>query len=218
MPMKIFSHRGLIEKKTDKENKVESFQNAYKKGLRAIECDIWFLKSQLVLKHNRPSNLQNLDSLENLLVSFKNNVEYWLDFKNLNSKNCDKAVKSIKEIIHKNKIKLENLNFAPFITDLKKAKIIYQSINKNFGNKVKIIAVIEKLPEKNYQNFYSDLKSLETDGIKIYGLSIQWKNLNFQFKTIFKDIKIFAWTVNDKKTANFLEKIGIENIASDKLF
>jgi hypothetical protein len=73
--------------------------------------------------------------------------------------------------------------------------------------------VIEKLSPKNYQKFYQDLKELD-----IYGLSIQWKNLNADFKTIFKDIKIFAWTVNEQKTADSLAKIGIENIASDNLF
>ncbi len=210
--IKIFSHRGLRAKKSQ-ENKIESFKNAYKKGLRAIEFDIWYLKDQLILKHSQPNNFNNLDSLADLLGNFKNDVEYWLDFKNLNAKNCDQALKKAKELVDKNKIKLSNLNFAPFITDLKKAEIIYQSIRKHFGKEVKIVAVIEKLSSKNYQKFYQDLKTLG-----IYGLSIQWKNLNSDFKTIFKDIKIFAWTINDQKTSDYLAKIGIENIASDNLF
>jgi hypothetical protein len=146
-------------------------------------------------------------------INFKNDLQYWVDFKNLNPKNCDQALKKVKDLVDKNKIKLNNLNFAPFITDLKKAEIIYQSIRKHFGKEAKIIAVIEKLSPKNYQKFYQDLKELD-----IYGLSIQWKNLNADFKTIFKDIKIFAWTVNEQKTADSLAKIGIENIASDNLF
>ncbi len=212
MPIKIFSHRGSVSKKSE-ENRVESFKNAYKKGLRGIEFDVWYLKSQLVLKHNRPSNLKNLDHLEDLFANFKNDVEYWLDFKNLNSRNCDLAIKKTKAIIEKNKIELKNLYFAPFITNLKKAAIVYQAIRKYFGNQIKIVAVIEKLSPRNYQKFYQELKNLD-----IYGLSIQYKNINPEFRTVFSDIKIFAWTVNDKKTADLLEKIGIENIASDNLF
>lgn len=212
MTIKIFSHRGSVIKK-NQENKIESFQNAYKQGLRAFEFDIWYLKNQLVLKHNRPTTLKNLDHLQNLFSTFQNNVEYWLDFKNLNSKNCDLAIKKTKEIIDKNKIELKNLHFAPFITDLKKAAIIYRSIRKHFGQQIKIIAVIEKLLPKNYQKFYQELKNLN-----IYGLSIQYKNINPEFRIVFNDIKIFAWTVNDQKIADNLAKIGIENIASDNLF
>ncbi len=216
MPIKIFSHRGFATKKSQ-QNKIEAFKSAYKQGLRAIEFDIWYLKNQLVLKHSRPNNLDNLDRLEDLFIAFENDIEYWLDFKNLNSKNCNLAIKKTKELVDKNKIKLENLNFAPFITDLKKAAIVYQSIRKYFGNQIKIIAVIEKLLPRNYKKFYQELKSLNIYGLNIYGLSIQYKNINPEFRIIFKNIKIFAWTVNDQKTADLLAKIGIENIASDTL-
>jgi glycerophosphoryl diester phosphodiesterase len=104
--IKIFSHRGLRIKKSQ-ENKIESFKNAYKKGLRAIEFDIWYLKDQLILKHNRPSNFNNCDSLEDLLANFKNDLQYWVDFKNLNPKNCDQALKKVKDLVDKNKIKLK---------------------------------------------------------------------------------------------------------------
>ncbi len=212
MPIKIFSHRGSVIKKSQ-ENKIEAFKNVYKKGIRAIEFDIWYLKNQLVLKHNRPITLNNLDRLEDLFISFKNDVEYWLDFKNLNARNCDLAIKKVKEIIDAHQINLDNLHFAPFIIDLKKAEIVYKAIRKYFGNQAKIIVVIEVLLPKNYQQFYQQLKDLN-----IYGLSIQYKNINPEFRAIFSKIKIFAWTVNDRKTADYLAKIGVENIASDNLF
>jgi glycerophosphoryl diester phosphodiesterase len=212
MPIKIFSHRGSAIKKSQ-ENKIDSFKNVYKKGIRAIEFDIWYLKNQLVLRHNRPIILNNLDRLEDLFSTFKNDVEYWLDFKNLNARNYDLAIKKVKEMTDEHQIKLEHLHFAPFITDLKRAEIVYRAIRKYFGNKVKIIAVIEVLLQKNYHKFYQKLRDLD-----IYGLSIQHKNINPEFRAIFSKIKIFAWTVNDRKTANSLAKIGVENIASDKLF
>ena len=209
--IKKFSHRGLI-KDGIKENSLEAFKNAYQNNFRAIEFDIWYLKNQLVLKHNRPSNLNNLTTLEGLFCEIKNKVEYWLDFKNLNSKNCDSAVKEVRKIVDNLKIKPSQIYFAPFITDFVKAKIIYQAIRKYFDETSQIVAVIEKLDQKNYQKFYQQLKENN-----IYGLSIEHKNINIEFKNIFYDIKIFAWTVNDQKTSNLLAKIGIENIATDKL-
>ena len=209
--LKIFSHRGFASKK-NQQNKLESFEKAYQEGLRAIEFDIWYLEDQLFLKHNRPRNFNNLDHLEDLFLRFKNKVEYWLDFKNLHPRNCDLAISKVKKIIDDNQIKPNNLYFAPFITDLNKAKIIYQSIRTHFGNQAQIIAVIEKLLSKDYQKFYQQLKDLG-----IYGLSIEHQNINQKFKDIFFDIRIFAWTVNKQETADLLDKIGIENIASDNL-
>ncbi len=211
MTIKFFSHRGLVAKSI-KENTLDAFRNAYKNNFRAIEFDIWYLKNQLVLKHNRPNNLNNLTKLEDFLTEFKNKIDYWLDFKNLHPKNCDAAIKEVKKIVGNLKIKPNQLYFAPFITDLEKAKIIYKSIRKYFGEKAQIVAVIEELRPKDYQEFYQKLKAAN-----IYGLSIQYKNINSEFKNIFHDIKIFAWTVDDQKTVNFLEQIGVENITSNKL-
>jgi len=209
--IKKFSHRGLIECKIQ-ENTLEAFKNAYKNNFRAFELDIWYLKNQLVLKHNRPNNLENLTKLADFLREFKNKVEYWLDFKNLHIKNCDVVIKRIKAIIDDLKIKPKKLYFAPFITDLKKAKNIYQTIRKYFGENAQIVAVVEKLNQENYQNFYQELKAAN-----IYCLSIQHQNINSEFKNIFYDIRIFAWTVDDNKDLDFLDKIGVENIATNKL-
>jgi glycerophosphoryl diester phosphodiesterase len=208
---KMVSHRGLVSKKSQ-QNKVLAFKNAYDRGLRAIEFDIWYLKTKLVLHHNRPKNINNLDQIDDLFLSLKNKVEYWIDFKNLNLKNCDLAMTKLKEAINNNKIKLNNLYFAPFITDLCKAKSIYELIKIHFGNRVNIVAVVEELLPENYQKFYKDLKDLN---IKI--LSIQYQNINQKFINVFLGIKIFAWTVNDQKIADFLTKIGVKNIVSDVL-
>ena len=89
-------------------------------------------------------------------------------------------------------------------------------IRKYFGKDAQIVAVLEKLnkkaSKKDWQIFYQKLKSAN-----IYGLSIYYKNINLEFKKIFPDIKIFAWTVDDQKTLNFLEQIGVENVTSNKL-
>jgi glycerophosphoryl diester phosphodiesterase len=211
MKLKIFAHRGLISKDI-KENSLQAFNNAYKSGFKAIELDIWYLENQLILTHDKPKDLKNLDKLEDLFLKFKNNIEYWLDFKNLDDKNCNFALRNLKTIIDKYKINLQNLYFTPFITDFDKANNIYNMIRKYFGKNVQIVAVAEILPPENYKKYYTKLKENN-----IFGLSVEYKNINQNFRDVFCDIKIFAWTVNDKKSAKLLNKIGIENITSDKL-
>ncbi|MCE3255677.1 MAG: hypothetical protein K0R25_1171 [Rickettsiaceae bacterium] len=209
--IKNFAHRGLATKQI-KQNSLEAFKNAYKNNFRAIEVDIWYLQNQLILKHDRPKKADDLANLQELFSEFKNKVEYWLDFKNLHQKNCDLAIKEAKKTADNFKIKPDQIYFAPFITDLKKAKIIHQKIRKYFGKKAQIIFVVEKLNPKDRLKLYAKLKEEN-----IYGLSIQYKNIDAGFKKIFHDIKIFAWTVNDQKTADSLAKAGIENIATDNL-
>lgn len=209
--MKYFSHRGLVDK-NHKENSISAFSSALNQGFKAIEFDIWFLENELVLHHDRPNNLNNLARLQELFAKFQNKIEYWCDFKNLSEANCIDAIKSFKKIVDAEKINYQQLYFAPFITNFKQALKIYEVIRKYFGEDVLIVAVREKLKDEDYSQFYQTLKSN-----RIYGLSIQYSNLNAEFKKIFSDIKVFAWTVNDQKIAENLNKIGIENIATDKL-
>lgn len=209
--MKIFSHRGLVDK-DHKENTIEAFKNAYNHGVRAIEFDIWFLENQLVLHHNKPVNLENIAKLKDLFTQFGSEIEYWCDFKNLTSKNCDDAISHFKQIVDELKIDHQKLYFAPFNSNFSKAKRIYTSINKYFGKSSKILALKKKLEPAEYQEFYQELKENN-----IFGLSIEHSNVTEEFKKIFSDIAIFAWTVNDQKIADDLKAIGIENIASDKI-
>ncbi|MFT6259022.1 MAG: glycerophosphoryl diester phosphodiesterase [Rickettsiales bacterium] len=212
MSIKIFSHRGIIGKHS-RENTLKSLQKAYKKDFRALEFDIWFLKNQLVLNHNRPrDNLSQLTKLSEVFEEFGNEVEYWLDFKNLNTRNCESALKAVRTTAKNLKIESKQLYFAPFILDFKKAQKIYAVIRKKFGKRIKILAVVRLLKKNDYQKFYQKLKANN-----IFGLSIQHRNINPEFRKIFHDIEIFAWTVNRKTTFDFMKGFGVENIASDKL-
>ncbi|MFT6077704.1 MAG: glycerophosphoryl diester phosphodiesterase [Myxococcota bacterium] len=211
MSLKIFSHRGVTGKKI-KENTLESLQNAYKKNYKALEFDIWYSKNQLVLRHNRPHNLTRLTKLVDVFAEFGNNVDYWLDFKNLNTRNCESAIKSVKKMIDDANIKNKRIFFAPFILDFKKAQKVYEVIRNYFGQKVQILAVVRQVDPEDYQKLYQILKTNNVSGI-----SIQHRNINSEFRKLFHDIEIFAWTVNRQKTCDFMKEIGVDNIASDKL-
>lgn len=208
MKYRIFSHRGV-----KKENSLEGLKNSFSIGYRAIEFDIWYVDNQLILSHDRPKKpYKNYDNLKDFLGVFKNQLDYWLDFKNLNKRNSAEIFGKIKLILNQLKIDTFRLYFAPFLTDIESAKPVYKSIRKYFGDEARILAVCEFLSANDYSNYYRELK-----GTKVYGLSIEYTNINPQFVKFFTDIAIFAWTVNDLKIAKYLKEIGVGNITSDRI-
>ena len=208
MQSKFFAHRGLVNKNAP-ENSILALKNAFENKVKAVEFDIWYFQNELVVSHDQPQN-KSL-KLNDYLAVYGNKMEYWLDFKNLDQNNCDKALKQIKAITKDLKIKQNNLNFAPFITNFTEALEIYKIIKKYF-RKARILAVKEKLKISDRKKYYQELQKN-----KIFGLSIHYKNIDSNFVKIFKNIEIFAWTINNNKNANYLAKIGVQNIAGDKI-
>jgi glycerophosphoryl diester phosphodiesterase len=209
----LFAHRGLVTKNSP-ENSVASLKRACKSGFRDIEFDIWFFDGDFFIKHDQPKKSET-NILPNLsdYFFFKNEMKYWLDFKNLDEKNADSFLKLLKEKIDESKINLEQIYFAPFITDYKIAAKIFKKIRKVFGVKAQLIAVCEKL--KNADEIRILRNFLTKNKIKF--LSIFHLLIDKNFMKIFYDIKIFAWTVNDLKRLKELEKLGITNFATDKI-
>lgn len=209
--MKIFSHRGLRNGQI-KENSLKAFKQAYEKNLRAFEVDIWYLENELFLTHDKPQDLNNLNKLEELFSEFQNEVSYWLDFKNLTEKNCKEVCQKMQKIMQNFGLNSKQLYFAPYINNLENGDKIYPIIKEIFGNEVQILAIIEKIDAASYQDYYQKFKAAG-----LYGISIHYSNLNGEFRKFFSDVPIFAWTVNEQKIAQSLEKLGIENLTSDYL-
>ena len=230
--IKIFSHRGLVTASA-LENSLASLHAAYAAGFRAIEFDIWFLEGQLVLSHNKPRNISNLPKFSEYFF-YGNEMEYWLDFKNLDATNVEEALAMVKKEIsvaanvagnqnisrNQNdlskqisfaKIDEKKLFFAPFITNLDEAAPVYTAIRHNFSN-AQIVAVCEKISASELV-FYQ--QNLRRNGVKF--LSIYHGNIDANFVKIFKDISLFAWTVNDLARLRELAQLGVENFASDKI-
>jgi glycerophosphoryl diester phosphodiesterase len=211
--VRLFSHRGFTSE-VFLQNSIKSLKNAHEFGFRAIEFDIWFLNQKLILKHDAPqkNELETLPDFSDYLI-FKNDFIYWLDFKNLDEKNVADALKLVKKKLDKAGVNLDQSYFAPFITDYKIAEKILAEIRKIFGEKVRFIAVCEELENeiaiKNLRNF------LTKNNIKF--LSIFHKLIDEKFLKLFPDIEIFAWTVNDVKRLQELERLGVANFATDKI-
>jgi glycerophosphoryl diester phosphodiesterase len=211
--IRLFAHRGFA-KGNILQNSIASLNHAHKSGFKAIEFDIWFLEENLFLSHDQPKKnaLKTLPFLSDYFA-YKNDFFYWMDFKNLDEKNADQALKIVKDEIKKLGIKLDKIYFAPFITDYKVAKKVFEKIRKIFGNKVQIVAVCEELKTA------SDIKNLRDflTKNKIKFLSIFHELVDKTFVKIFPEIEIFAWTVNDLKRVKELENLGIKNFATDSI-
>ena len=136
-----------------------------------------------------------------------------MDFKNLDAENSATVLNLVKNEIEAADIRLDQIYFAPFITDFKKAEKIFAVIRNFFGAKAKIVAVCDKLnDEKEAENLH---QFLTRNNVKF--LSIFHKLLNQNFVQTFSNIEIFAWTVNDLERLKELEAIGVKNIATDKI-
>jgi len=210
---RLFAHRGFVTKNIN-QNSIESLNAAYANNFCAIEFDIWFLEEKLFLKHDAPkkSELKNLLQLKDYFC-FGNQFDYWLDFKNLDEKNVDRALVAVKKEISTIGLDLKRIYFAPFITDYKKSAKILAKIRKYFGSKANIVGVCEKLKD------FDDIKTLREflTKNKIKHLSIYHGLLDKTMSKIFSDIEFFAWTVNDIITLKTLQDLGVKNFATDTI-
>jgi glycerophosphoryl diester phosphodiesterase len=211
--IKLFAHRGFVTGNIS-QNSIASLKQAYDFGFRAIEFDIWFVKEKLVLKHDAPKD-EEIESLPNFgdYFCFKNEMIYWMDFKNLDEKNSDKALRLVKKELDKALINMDKVYFAPFILDYQNAKKVFLKIREIFGEKANLVAVCEELENKKDEQ---NLRDFLTEN-KIKFLSIFYKIIDKNFIEKFSDIEIFAWTVNDLNSLKELEKIGVRNFATDKI-
>lgn len=206
---KIFAHRGFITEKV-KENSIASLHEAHKNNFAGVEFDVWFVDNSLLLHHDMPqqSEMANLPFLQDYLV-FKNDFEYWIDFKNLDEGNAIEAAKHINKEIKAAKIDVKKVFFAPFITDLNKAIPVY-NVLRNGLKGAQIMAVCEDLAPQDFVDYH---KNLQRNHIKF--LSIKHEIINENFVKIFSDITLFAWTVNDLARLHALQKMGVKNFTSD---
>ena len=216
MSCKLFAHRGFSKSYPDiKENTLKSFQNAIDNGFEGIELDIWYIEDQFILNHDKPEfDIKKYDKLADLFAQCGNKIHYWIDFKGLVQIDIESAIKRLKTTIDEHKIAYENIFFIPGLDNknLDQNAFAYKEIRKNFGENCNLGVFIGKIKKEDLHQYYKDLK---THKIKI--LSILFKNIDEDFMDIFHDINLFAWTVNHKSELDYLEKLGVQNIATDVL-
>ena len=206
----LFAHRGFHSENIPP-NSIASLEAAHEYKFQAVEFDIWFLEGKLLLKHDEPK-AEELPSLPHFrdYFRFKNDMDYWLDFKNLDEKNAREALILVKKDLDEAGINMQRIYFAPFITDYELAKKVFVEIRNIFGNEAQLVAVCED--EKNIEILYNFLTK---NNVK--SLSINHKIIDKDFMKKFSNIQIFAWTVNDLERLLELEALGVKNFATDKI-
>lgn len=206
---KIFAHRGFVTS-TAQENSIESLREAHKNHFIGVEFDLWLIDDFVVVNHDLPEkkHLSKLPNFRDYLI-FKNDLEYWIDFKNLDKSNVEQIMDVVVEEINRAKIDYKKVYFAPFITELERAILVYDVV-RNRVKDAQIMAVCESLSEQNFIFYHQELQK---NNIKF--LSIQHEIINEKFMQIFSDINLFAWTVNDLARLRDLQKLGVKNFTSD---
>lgn len=213
---KVFAHRGFTFDENNPQNKIDqnslaSLKNAVNHGFKAIEFDIWYFNSQLVLSHDQPnlSNYQTLAKFSEYFI-YGNQLDYWLDFKNLDETNINNVLNLVESQINFTKINLEKIFFAPYCTDYFLSQKIFFSFRKIFGNEIKMVAVAD-----NIQQIPNLLEFVVKNNVKY--LSIDYKLINEDLIAKFKDQNILAWTINDQQILDNLARLGIKYFATDKI-
>ena len=200
----IFAHRGLVTKNSS-QNSIASLREAYKSGFKGVEFDLWFVDGEILIKHDQPEKDEKLPTLREYF-SFKNELTYWLDFKNLNKKNAKDAFEFVLEEVQKAGINRDKIFLIPFETNYEIAGYFFDQAKEVFGDSVQFGAVCEV-----------DISGLEklcaTKNVKFLSVFSDLIDENFIKK--FSTQTIFAWTIKDQKTFQRLRDLGIKNFASD---
>jgi hypothetical protein len=206
--IKLFSHRGLHDE-NNPQNSIASLKNAYAKNFRAIEFDIWFWHERLLIAHDCPKdNASNqLPQLKDYFL-YKNELEYWMDFKNLDENNAEGALSLVKKTIDEFAIDLDRIFFVPFITDYKKAEKILVLVRKIFGDKARFGAVCEDI--KSFEQVIDFIRKNEIKYLSINHELLIEKNLQR-----LSQIEIMAWTIKNKKRFEELKEWGVRSFATD---
>ncbi len=101
---KVWAHRGYYKKFP--ENSIESFSEAFDRGVQGVELDIFFDEGlqDFIVSHDIPYKLHKnkLLMLEKVFSSVGNRGYFWVDFKRLDSvHNIDIAVDKMERLLRK---------------------------------------------------------------------------------------------------------------------
>ena len=208
--IKLFAHRGFVENNM-KQNSIASLNNASTKGFGGVEFDIWWIDGEFFVKHDKPTEKEQflLPRLQDYLVH-KNKLEYWIDFKNLDEKNIDNALKKLKEDLILKEIDLNKVFFAPYITDYSLASKISLKFRNFFSQKINFVGVCDKHKQCREAVDMVDIGLIDF-------ISIDHTLINKDFLKKIQPSKLLAWTVNDANEINDLYLLGVDKFATDKV-
>ena len=202
----IFAHRGLVTKNSP-QNSISSLKAAYEGGFKGVEFDLWFVDGEILIKHDHPQKEEKLPNLRDYFC-FKNQLSYWLDFKNLDRANVKKVFELTRLEVDAAGIDHQKIFLIPFETNYELAAYFYDVAKEVFGEEVNFGAVCEERERIGELERFCNIKGP-------HFLSIFHELIDENFLKTFPHQQIFAWTIKDKSIFNKLQKLGIKNFASD---
>jgi glycerophosphoryl diester phosphodiesterase len=201
----IWAHRGFTRGYPD--NSIESFDAAQKMGYYGIELDIYYIKGRgFLVTHDAP--LQGAGSNPGLFLNtvfnrYQNAFYYWLDFKNLDTKNAEESGKLLSGYIHayglQNRVFVESKH-ARALSRLKSAAPI-NTIYWLHGN-------LRKRSSLFKSKFYTVLAGADA-------VSLPVKYADEHFINNFSHLNMAVFTVNDAATIERLFANGVRIILTD---
>ena len=207
----VWSHRGLTKDSNFEQNSIESIKNAIKHDAKGVELDVYFDKntSDFIVSHDYPYQKPNgkILFLDSVFKQFSN-INYWLDFKNLNKispKKIHSSIEKLESLIEKSKIPKKNILIES--TSLKKLKLYTQN---NFRTSLWII------PTDNTKQHFTNLKYFIYYNLGYFSsISLEYKSYN-QIEILNSLIPINLWTINDPEIIEkFISENHVKIILSD---
>lgn len=211
---KLFAHRGFVSESAP-QNSIKSLDATKDHNFAGIEFDVHFIDEKLVVTHDHPL-LEKIESLPQLkdYFKYKNDLKYWMDFKNVDEENVSQLLSALKEEIKRADIDINNIYFvlgALEVPDYNKAAILFKEIAKTLGTQAKLAAFCR------HDSNVEELKSLIKNDNNIKYLSIFHEMITPELINELSDIKIMAWSVNEVAKIMKLKKLGINYVATDKI-
>ena len=222
----FISHRGYH--KYSSENSIEAIKNAKEKNFKAIEIDVFPSKdNKIFCSHNidlerktrargfldemlskdlfkikdRYKKSLCVPPLEAVFKKFKDNKVTWiLDIKTKNIFHI-KHVLKIMNLINKYK-----LTQATVVSSFNPLIIIFAKI---IQNDIKTAFIIQK------KSFFWIINFVQPDYLHLRGDIIKKKIVSYAKK---RNIKVNAWTINNRRAVEWLKKIGVNGIITDNNF
>ena len=216
------SHRGNSKKFI--ENSFEAFNSVIQMGYKHIETDLRMTKDNEVIAFHDPDlkRLFNLD-LQVKDLTF-NKIANLFKEKNCSLLTLEDALKKfpeihfnidlkVKEVIQDSIKVVENLNafnrvcFASFHSSHTK-KILQHNQNAIVSMGMKDVALFKFFKFQNKK-------------IKIIQIPLKWKGIRVLTRNLIQKIDksnllVHVWTVNDRKTINYLIDLGVNGIVTDE--
>lgn len=207
----VWSHRGLTKDSNFEQNSIESIKNAIKYDAKGVELDVYFDEntSDFIVSHDYPYQKPNgkILLLDSVFKQFSN-INYWLDFKNLNKislKEIHRSIEKLESLIERSKVHKKNILIES--TSLKKLKLYTQN---NFRTSLWIT------PTDNTKQHFTTLKYFIYYNLGYFSsISLEYKSYN-HIEILNSLIPINLWTINDSKIIDqFISNKNVKIILTD---